>query len=365
MSTVPEKAQNPFGRSEVAAVPGGGASAHALASREAQDIMVQMMCARQFRRDPLSATDRALNAFTRPELCEDGMYAYSRGGSEVSGLSIRAAEVLAQCWGNIRTGVAELTRGAGQSEFLAYAQDLETGFSDEKRFFVRHWRDTKTGGHAVKDERDIYEIGANMGARRKRACILAVIPKDVQDAVERQIEITLKQKADVTPEALKALVQAFEAYGVKKEHIEKRIQRRLESMLPAQLIQMRRIFASLKDGMSTAEEWFEINAPAQSEAPAGAQADSAAGPAASGTESVKDKLRSRTAAKDERAADHIPQFDAASAEKALRAAKSLKELETVMHQVREDFRLSKRELPLEAGAAYDEMREHFGEGQKL
>jgi hypothetical protein len=336
MSTVPEKALNPFGSVAVVASPtGGGASAAALASREAQDIMMQMMCARQFPRDPIRATDRALNAFTRPELCEEAMYAYSRGGSDVSGLSIRAAEVLAQCWGNIRTGVAELVRGAGQSELLSFAQDLETGFSDEKRFFVQHWRDTKQGGKAVTGERDVYELGANMGARRKRACILAVIPKDVQAACERQIEITLKQKAEVTPDSIKALLQAFEKYGVTKEQIEKRIQRHIDAMLPAQLVQMRRIFASLKDGMSSAEEWFEMGA-----APAPEQASTSQTEAAK--QALKGKQPKTQASKDE---GNIPHFDDATAEAELKKHQTSAAHDKAWNEILKDYEATNRKLP--------------------
>src|ERR1700753_514983 len=99
-STV-SRADNPFGVAPVVAAP--GASAAALAAREAQDILVQMMCARNNPRDAIRAVDRVINAFSRPTLCEDATYEYGRGGTSVSGLSIRAAEVLAQNWGNIRT----------------------------------------------------------------------------------------------------------------------------------------------------------------------------------------------------------------------------------------------------------------------
>lgn len=61
-----------------------------------------------------------------------------------------------------------------------------------KQFQVRHWRDTKSGGYALKDSRDIYEKVANDGARRLRACILAVIPADV---VETAVKEALKAKA--------------------------------------------------------------------------------------------------------------------------------------------------------------------------
>jgi hypothetical protein len=40
--------------------------------------------------------------------------------------------------------------------------------------------------------------------------------------------------------------------------VEARIQRRLDTITPSQMIQLGKIFQSLEDGMSTASEWFEI-----------------------------------------------------------------------------------------------------------
>jgi hypothetical protein len=347
--TVMDRASNPFGNAPIVAAP--GASASALVAREAQDILVQMMCARNNPRDAIRSVDRVINAFSRPTLCEDATYEYARGGTNVSGLSIRAAEVLAQNWGNIRCGVAEMSRANGQSEFLAYAQDLETGYSDEKRFFVRHWRDTKQGGYLLTDERDIYEVGANMAARRKRACILAVIPKDVQDAAEHQIQLTLKSKAEVTDEAIKNLLDAFSKYGVTREMIEKRIQRHLDAMLPAQLIQMRRIFTSLKDGMSTPAEWFEMAAAAATDAASGPAADDKP---RTQTSAVKEALKGKkgAAASQAEPEGQIPQHSKETAVKAIKDAKTLKELEAVYTAIVEDFTGTKRDMPVEVEAAY-------------
>lgn len=353
------RVDNPFGPAPIAAAP--GASAGALMQREAQDIQVAMMIARRFPRDVIAAGDKIINAFTRPTLCEDALYAYSKGGQEVSGLSIRAAEVLAQNWGNIRTGVQELSRTNGQSEFRAFAQDLETGFMDEKFFFVRHWIDTKRGGRAAADEREIYEIGANLGSRRKRACILAVIPKDVQEMAERQIDMTLKTKAEVTADSIKALLEAFAKYNVTKEMIEKRIQRHVTSMLPAQLIQMRRIFASLKDGMSTPEEWFEVAPPS---------GDSGQPSSATQTEAAKQALKSKQAApgggkaaKGGAVDDYVPIFSKETAIEALRSASTVALLDKAYNDIKADFSASKRELPLDVEAVYKELREGLAESE--
>jgi aminopeptidase N len=134
---------------------------------------------------------------------------------------------------------------------------METNVKQEKTFQVKHERYTKKGRYALEDPRDIYEMTANQGARRLRACILGIIPGDVIDAAVSQCEQTLKAKADTSPEALKKLVEAFAPYKVTKEQIEKRIQRRLDTITPAQLIQLRKIYNSLKDGMSGPLDWFD------------------------------------------------------------------------------------------------------------
>jgi hypothetical protein len=254
---------NPFKQEVQQAQP--GASAVALGQREAAEVQGAIMMAKRFPRDPVTAMDRILQDCTRQSLAESALYTYVRGGTEVSGPSIRLAEVLAQRWGNIACGVIELSRSAGYSECVAYAWDLESNFRDEKRFTVRHWRDTKEGGYALKDERDIYELIANMGARRKRACILAVIPGDVQEAAVRQCELTLHTKAQATPERVKAMLERFEEVGVGKAQIEARIGRRIESITPALIVQLGKIYNSIKDGISKPEDWF--GAPSKGELP--------------------------------------------------------------------------------------------------
>jgi hypothetical protein len=360
MSSTAERAINPF-TGDIVAAP-TGASQQALVQRESQEIQARMLVARNFPRDPIKAMDKIINAFTRPTLCEDATYQYGRGGTDVSGLSIRAAEVLAQNWGNIACGVVELTRAGGQSECLSYATDLETGFHDEKRFFVRHWRDKKGGrGAPVTEERDIYEVIANYGARRKRACILAVIPSDVQEAAERQIDVTLKTKIEITEESLKKLVEAFATYGVTQEMIEKRIQRHLASMLPAQMLTMKRVYASLRDGMSEVESWFEIPPPApdtgNGKPPADAQTTQ--------TDQVKEQMRSRAGNKTGTPPpdEAIPHYDQATAIAELKKATTLKGLEAAKATVWKDFADTKRAIPIEVDDAYNMLKETIGESE--
>lgn len=277
---------NPFAQPAPAGRTNGGALANTAEQRVIAEVQGMLIVAKKFPRDMRVAMDRILNSFTRPSLCEVAKYQYSRGGSDVDGPSIRAAEAIAQMWGNIEFGFRELSRGVGPdgvgySEVEAYAWDLESMTRRPAHFRVRHWRDTKKGGYPITDERDIYELTANMAQRRVRACILAIIPGDVIEAAMAQAEMTLRTKADTSPEAMAKMLDAFAAFGVTKEQIEKRIQRRLDAIQPAQVVSLKKIYASLRDGMSTPAEWFEVaeDAPAPAPAPktAGKALDAFAG----------------------------------------------------------------------------------------
>ncbi len=238
------------------------AIAGVLESRESQQVQVAMLAAKRFPRDEKAALDRILNSCSRESLAGVSQYEYARGGTSITGPSIRLAEAMAQQWGNMESGWREIDRrkdsdGVGFSVVEAYAWDLETNTRSPRVFNVRHWRDTKQGGYKLTDERDIYELCANQAARRLRACILAVIPGDITEEAMRQCDATLAAKADNSPEAQKKIVEAFAKYDVTKAQIEARIQRRLDAITPAQVITLRKIAASLKDGMSSAGDWFD------------------------------------------------------------------------------------------------------------
>lgn len=259
--------------------------AQALVEVEQQRAMAEVqsaiIIAKRFPRNRIEARDRILTACQQPKLAEQALYSYARGGSDITGPSIRLAEAVAQGWGNIQFGIRELEQRGGESTVEAFAWDMETNVRQTKTFQVKHERHTRKGKYALEDPRDIYETIANQGARRLRACILGIIPADVIDDAVAQCEQTLNAKADTSAEALKKLVDAFEKHGVSKAQIEKRIQRRLDAITPAQIINLRKIYNSLKDNMSSPADWFE---------PDGEVSE---GDIGKGTEGVKEKLKAK------------------------------------------------------------------------
>ncbi|MDE1479421.1 hypothetical protein KKJ06_20210 [Xenorhabdus bovienii] len=248
---------NPFSSNAPQAQPAQGMVA-VEQQRAIQEVQAAMVIAKKFPRDPIIAMDRILQACTRPTLAESALYSFSRGGAEVTGPSIRLAEAVAQNWGNIQFGIRELEQKIGESTVEAFAWDIETNTRQVKTFTVPHIRFTRNGKKKLEDPRDIYELVANQGSRRLRACILSIIPGDVIEAAVNQCDVTLKSNADTSPEAIKNMIEAFKTeFGVNSEQIQKRIQCRVEAMRPAQMVQMRKIYASLRDGMSSIDDWFD------------------------------------------------------------------------------------------------------------
>ncbi len=260
-----ENANAPAAVTPGAILPRGNASTMVAQTREMADALAAVQMARMFPRDMIAVRDRILNACTRPKLAEVACYTYARGGTEVTGPSIRLAEMLAQCWGNMQFGIRELEQKNGESTCEAFAWDLETNARQSKVFQVPHIRYTRNGAKPLTDPRDIYELVANNGARRLRACILGVIPGDIVDEAVEQCDVTLATKFEVTPERVKAMLDKFAELGVTKEQIEARIQRRVDAITPALLADLGKKYNSIKDGMSKPEDWFpKTPAPAQS-----------------------------------------------------------------------------------------------------
>lgn len=230
--------------------------------RATQEIQGMVFMAKQYPRNQFDAWKRIKEACQRKSLAEIASYEYPRGGQKVTGPSIRLAEVLAQNWGNMTYGVMELEQKLGESACMAYAWDLETNVRSEKIFTVRHERKARGTMQKLDDSRDIYELVANMGARRQRACILAVIPKDVVDAAVEECDKTLAgQSQEPLIDRVKRMLDRFSEYGVSREMIEKRVGCRMEAFTEKDIIALIKVYNSLKDGMGKREDFFEVDKP--------------------------------------------------------------------------------------------------------
>lgn len=242
-----------FGNSLTAADPVSQAAVMA-------ETQAAVFMAKQFPRDQVRATEAILNDCTRISLAANALWQYPRGNQALSGPSIRLAEVLAQRWGNIEYGIRELSHSEKESVVMSFAWDMETNARTKRVFTVPHEIQTRNGIKLLKDPRDIYELCANWGARRLRACILAIIPGEVTEQAVNQIHLTLEAEADTSPANQKKIIDKFKGLGVNLDQIETFLATRIARIRPAQVILLGKIYNTIRDGFAEPSSYFKPEA---------------------------------------------------------------------------------------------------------
>lgn len=236
------------------------AAIEAVNTRQMQEVKAMVFMAKQFPRDISESYKRIMTACERQSLAENAAYQYPRGDTRVTGPSIRLAEVLAQNWGNIDFGVIELEQRPGESTAMSYCWDLETNVRQTKIFTVKHERHTRQGVRKLTDPRDVYEMVANQGARRLRACILGVIPGDiVEKALEKCQQTLMGKNKEPLIDRINVVLEAFDKeFSVSTEMIEKYFGYKISAFTEHDLVNLKKIGLAIRDGMAKREDYFDI-----------------------------------------------------------------------------------------------------------
>ncbi|MGN0605814.1 MAG: hypothetical protein ACI4JM_04765 [Oscillospiraceae bacterium] len=235
-------------------------------SRATAEALGKLMLAKQSPRDVVAAYTRVAQACQRIGVAEKAFYSYQRSGTTVTGVTIRFAEELARCWGNIDFGLKELSRDNGKSEMQAYAWDTETNTISQQTFTVLHVREKNKTTYDLTSERDIYENNTNYGSRRLRSRILAILPSDLVDMAIEECKKTLNNQTNGINNAplidyIKNLVIRFENLGVKKEDIEQRANKKVENFDRDDYVEYVGILNSIGTKETKASEWFSSMKP--------------------------------------------------------------------------------------------------------
>lgn len=230
-------------------------SASATAQYEIQSAIV---VARQFPRNEDAAFQRLMRACDRTTFAQDAEYIFPRGGSNVRGPSINVAREAARCWTNIRHGLDVIRDDEDERHIRAWCWDMEANVKVTAEDSFKKLIFRKNGGWIKPDERDLRELTNRRGAILTRNCILQVLPRDlIEDAISR-CQDTLKKDAGANPEAArKKVILAFGDIGVTVEMLEKKLGHKIAESSPAEIAELRAIYASIKDGNSTWREYAQ------------------------------------------------------------------------------------------------------------
>ena len=234
------------------------------ASRAIAEAQSKLYIAKTFPRDEAKAINKMEEACSRMALAEKAFYKFPRAGQTIEGPTIRFAEELARCWGNIDYGIKELSQDEGKSEMQAYAWDLETNTQSVQNFTNPHKRektDKRTRQVVMEDltsQRDIYENNANMATRRLRARILAVLPAWFVDDAIQACKATLAGEGKAPfKDRVKNLVSNYNRIGVDADMLKRYLKHDAMEMNTDEFIDLVGIFNSIKTGERKAKEWFD------------------------------------------------------------------------------------------------------------
>ena len=227
--------------------------------RAVTEVHGQFEMARRYPRDINAALSRLHAACRNQRLALEGSYLFPRGGNLVSDISIRMAEVLATSWGNIDFGIVEMEQRDGESTMMCYALDLESNTRVKKVFVVKHERQAYGKTVKLTQARDVYELTANLGSRRLRACILQVIPSWYKEEAKEACDATIYNSEEEISKRMPKMITSYSKYGVSEAMIEKRVGKPIDEVEIADFVILTRIFLAIKDGMAQVGDYFDTS----------------------------------------------------------------------------------------------------------
>lgn len=223
------------------------------------EIDVQIATAKQYPRSIKKFKTDALDLATLDrETAEACTYALPRGGKPITGPSVRMAEIIQHCWGNIR---AESDTVAIDDKYVtAMGSCIDLEKNTASRIRVKR-RITGKSGQRFSD--DMIAVTANAACSiALREAIFRVVPralwKDVWDAARRTARGDEKSLKDRRDNAVKYL---HEKHGIPKEKVLARLGKKgIEDIGLDDLELLLGILTSIKDGEITAKEAFDVEA---------------------------------------------------------------------------------------------------------
>lgn len=285
-------------------------AATAIAEQARAAVQARYIMALQRPRDWDVVRQRLMRECDRPGFAEVARYAKPVGGGSVEGLSIRFAEAALRCLTNCLPEVSVVYEDEAKRIVRVALTDLEANLTYSKDLVVEKVveRSRPKDGQAILAERvnshgkkvflvqatedELANKQAALESKALRGHVLRVLPGDIADEAEERIFQTLKKQAQKDPAAeRKRIIDAFGQVGVPVEQLKEYVGKPFEQLSPAELVELRTVHSSVKNGEARWSELLEARAgKARPSAPAAPEANAAAAaapapeaPAAGGT----------------------------------------------------------------------------------
>ncbi len=250
----------------------GEVGAIAAVAREEGELKTAITLAQMNPRNEAKSIGALMRSCRLPSFCEKAIYSFPRGGSTIEGPGAILAREMGRCWGNMRWGVRIASQDDKTVHVRGYAYDLESNsyVEMEAKFNKLVQRKVKVGTQRLTkwvqpDERDLRELVNKHGAICVRNSILQLIPKDVvEDAMAAikytQVEAAKGNIAQDPVAAARSLIGGFVSIGVTEDQLKAHLGKSVMAVTAKELADLRNIYSSIRDGLTTAVEHFGIEA---------------------------------------------------------------------------------------------------------
>lgn len=293
------------------AIDGTEHSQSALAAHARAEIESRLVVAKRFPRSWDDVRVKLLAECRRPTFAAKARYAKPQGSGKIYGPSIRFAEAAARLAGNLDTTILPVFEDRQQRVMRVSSLDYETNTSYSEVVYVQKRIERKDAtGRVVISERlnssrqkvfiveptddEMLTLKNAQCSKAIRNLILRLVPGDLVEEGQLQCIATQQDQAAKDPGAAKkALLDAFASIGVQPKQIEEYIGHGLDVLQPKELVDLRAVFQSIRDGEST---WQDESAEEEADDPKGAAKAKAADVAASVAAKAEAMKKGRTTA---------------------------------------------------------------------
>lgn len=225
------------------------------------EIDIQISTAKSYPRDEQAALEKVKRYATcDSETASECFYSLPRKDDKgqtkyVEGPSIRFAELLAHCWGNMRIQTRIIGNDGSAITAQAICHDLESNLAVSKEV----QRSIKTrSGHTYSSDMQV-TTGNAASSTAFRNAVLSVIPK----SITKQLMTDIRKKALEVEDFKHVIDNMFKYYtslGVSEDRILKYLElQSKEEIAKDHIFSLRALANSIKDGSVTVENVFGVN----------------------------------------------------------------------------------------------------------
>jgi hypothetical protein len=223
------------------------------------EVDMQIATAKAYPRDVQTALNKIETlAKMDKETAEDCFYVLRRNGSNgsqnvIEGLSVRMAEIIAGCWGNLRVQARIIGNDGKTITAQAVCHDLESNFAvsvEVKR------RITGKSGQTFSEDMQVVTGNAACAIAFRNA-VLKVVPKAItKNIISRVKEVALGQAIDLET-SRQNIIQYFAKLGVNEQQLFGYLGiSKIDEIDTEMVFELRATANAIKEGTTTVQETF-------------------------------------------------------------------------------------------------------------